>query len=105
MFFGTPDHPWLFVALFLVANLNYELVQTFYNAFLPEIADDRRMSEVSAWGFGTGYVGGGLMLVVAVVVLHIRRSLGPAERKRLSAAAVPVADGPLVGRCSACPFC
>jgi MFS transporter, UMF1 family len=68
MFFGTPEHPWWFVAMFLIANLNYELVQCFYNAFLPEIADDRKMGSVSAWGFGTGYVGGGLMLVVAVVL-------------------------------------
>ena len=42
MFFGTPERPWLFVAMFLVANLNYELVQSFYNAFLPEIADDQQ---------------------------------------------------------------
>jgi len=27
MFFGTPDRPWWFVAMFLLANLNYELVQ------------------------------------------------------------------------------
>jgi UMF1 family MFS transporter len=76
MFFGTPDHPWWFVAMFLIANLNYELVQSFYNAFLPEIADDNRMSEVSGWGYGTGYVGGGLMLVVAVVVLQFGERLG-----------------------------
>ena len=44
MFFGTPEHPWFFVAMFLIANLNYELVQSFYNAFLPEIADDKTMS-------------------------------------------------------------
>ena len=98
MFFGTPDHPWLFVAMFLIANLNYELVQSFYNAFLPEIADDRRMSEVSAWGFGTGYVGGGLMLVVAVSCCQFGETLGPAHRERLSAAVVPAADGHLVGR-------
>jgi UMF1 family MFS transporter len=80
MFFGTPDHPWWFVAMFLIANLNYELVQSFYNAFLPEIADDNRMSEVSGWGYGTGYVGGGLMLVVAVVVLQFGERLGlPAD--------------------------
>ena len=76
MFFGTPERPWFFVAMFLVANLNYELVQSFYNAFLPEIADDRRMSEVSAWGYGTGYVGGGLMLVVAIVLLNFGESMG-----------------------------
>ena len=50
MFFGTPEHPWLFVAMFLIANLNYELVQSFYNAFLPEIADDESMSR----GLGLG---------------------------------------------------
>lgn len=80
MFFGTPERPWLFVAMFLVANLNYELVQCFYNAFLPEIADDRRMSEVSAWGYGTGYVGGGLMLLFAILLLNYGESMSlPAE--------------------------
>lgn len=76
MFFGTPERPWFFVAMFLIANLNYELVQTFYNAFLPEIADDHKMSEVSAWGYGTGYVGGGLMLVIAILVVSYGESLG-----------------------------
>ncbi len=69
MFFATPDRPWLFVVLFLIANLNYELVQSFYNAFLPEIADDEYMGRVSAWGYGTGYVGGGLMLLIAMILL------------------------------------
>lgn len=76
MFFGTPERPWFFVAMFLIANLNYELVQTFYNAFLPEIADDKKMSEVSSWGFGTGYVGGGLMLILAVVLVRYGESWG-----------------------------
>lgn len=76
MFFGTPDRPWWFTAMFLIANLNYELVQSFYNAFLPEIASDDRMSEVSAWGYGTGYVGGGLMLVVALLLVKYGESWG-----------------------------
>ncbi len=76
MFFGTPERPAFFVAMFLVANLNYELVQSFYNAFLPEVADDRRMSEVSAWGYGTGYVGGGLMLVVALLIVQYGEAWG-----------------------------
>lgn len=84
MFFGTPDRPWFFVAMFLIANLNYELVQSFYNAFLPEIADDRKMSEVSAWGYGAGYVGGGLMLVIALVLVTFGESWGlPTENQFL----------------------
>jgi UMF1 family MFS transporter len=76
MFFGTPERPWWFVAMFLIANLNYELVQSFYNAFLPEISDDKRMSEISAWGYGTGYVGGGLMLVVALLLVKFGEQWG-----------------------------
>ncbi|MGD9723564.1 MAG: MFS transporter [Pirellulales bacterium] len=68
MWFATPDRPWLFVALFILANLGYEQAWGFYNAFLPEIADDKYMSRVSSWGFGTGYVGGGVLLLIAVVM-------------------------------------
>ncbi len=76
MFFATPAQPWLFVLLFLIANLNYELVQGFYNAFLPEIADDAHMGRVSSWGYGLGYVGGGLMLAVALVVISSGAAMG-----------------------------
>jgi UMF1 family MFS transporter len=48
MFFAKPDNPWFFVALFVVANLGYEQSQGFYNAFLPEIADDEHMGRVSS---------------------------------------------------------
>jgi UMF1 family MFS transporter len=68
MFFATPDRPWLFVVLFILANLGYEQAWAFYNAFLPEIADDEHMGRVSSWGFGTGYVGGGLLLLVAILM-------------------------------------
>ncbi len=68
MFFATPDRPWLFVVLFLTANLGYEQAWGFYNAFLPEIADDKYMSRVSSWGFGTGYVGGGLLLLISILI-------------------------------------
>ncbi len=68
MFFATPDRPWLFVALFVLANLGYEQAWGFYNAFLPEIADDKYMGRVSSWGFGAGYVGGGLLLLIAILI-------------------------------------
>ncbi|MEX0675744.1 MAG: MFS transporter [Pirellulales bacterium] len=88
MFFATPDRPWFFIALFILANLGYEQAWGFYNAFLPEIADDAHMSRVSSWGFGVGYVGGGLLLLVAVVIFSLGDAMGlPSEngfRFRLS---------------------
>jgi UMF1 family MFS transporter len=66
MFFATPDLWWLMIILYVVALAGMELSQTFYNAFLPEIADDERVGRVSAWGYALGYVGGGLALALAI---------------------------------------
>lgn len=76
MFFATPERPWLLVALFLVANMALELSFCFYNAFLPEIAADDEMGRVSAWGYGLGYVGGGLALGLVVGLLLKGDQLG-----------------------------
>lgn len=76
MFFATPDRPWLFVALFITANLGYEQAWGFYNAFLPQIADDDHMSRVSSWGFGAGYLGGGLLLLVIIILFFQGDAIG-----------------------------
>jgi UMF1 family MFS transporter len=69
MFFATPDLWWLMIVLYVIALAGMELSQTFYNAFLPEIADDERVGRVSAWGYALGYVGGGLALALAIVLI------------------------------------
>jgi len=88
MYFTTPSSPWLFAGLFIVINLCFELSFGFYNGFLPEIANDENMGRVSAWGYALGYLGGGLMLVVALVILLKGDLFGLPEdivfRKRLS---------------------
>ena len=76
MFFATPDRPALLVILFLIANLSMELSQGFYNAFLPEIADDERMGRVSAWGYALGYLGGGLALLLVMLLFIYGEALG-----------------------------
>jgi UMF1 family MFS transporter len=76
MFFATPDHPWLLVSLFLIANLGMELSQGFYNAFLPELADEKTMGRVSGWGYALGYVGGGLVLLGVILMYNFAEQLG-----------------------------
>ncbi len=71
-----PQYPWVIVSLFVGACLFFELSLGFYNGFLPEIADEQSMNRISATGYGLGYVGGGLALVVAVVVLMFGGRLG-----------------------------
>ena len=76
MFFATPDRGWLLVGLFAVAQLSFELSQGFYNGFLPEIADEHTMDRVSAFGYGCGYVGGGLALAIFLVIYKCGPALG-----------------------------
>jgi len=53
-------------ALIAVANLGMEGGLVFYNSFLPRIAPQEYQGRVSAWGFGTGYSGSILSLLIAL---------------------------------------
>jgi UMF1 family MFS transporter len=71
-----PDWSWLIVAMFACVSLGFELSLGFYNAFLPEIADEKSMDMVSAWGFAFGYLGGSLPLILAVAVMQFGPQFG-----------------------------
>jgi UMF1 family MFS transporter len=84
--FVPPGHAWLVIALFVVMGFLFELSLGFYNGFLPEIADERTMNRVSAWGYALGYLGGALALVLALVVQLHGELLGlvdPADQLRV----------------------
>ncbi len=66
----------LVVILFLFANLMLELSLGFYDGFLPEIVDEDQVNSVSAWGYGLGYIGGGIALAIAMVILQFGGSIG-----------------------------
>ncbi|MCI0360386.1 MAG: MFS transporter [Planctomycetaceae bacterium] len=75
--------PVAFVALFFLASLAFELSFSFYNGFLPEIADEESMNRVSGYGYAAGYFGGGLALAVAIAVLMIGSSYGLSDETGL----------------------
>lgn len=53
---------WLFVA----SNVGLNGAFVFYDALLPHIADHDEMDRVSTAGYALGYIGGGLMLLLAL---------------------------------------
>jgi MFS transporter, UMF1 family len=77
------DMPWLFVGLFFLTSLCFELSFSFYNGFLPEIADEKSMNRLSGYGYAAGYFGGGLALLVVMLVLMNAQSLGLTTRAGL----------------------
>ncbi len=69
--FVTPGQPHAVVtalALFVVANVAFEIGLVFYNAFLPGLAEPERIGRISGYAWGLGYGGGLAALVVALVV-------------------------------------
>jgi MFS transporter, UMF1 family len=54
------------LTLVVIANIAFEFGTVFYNAFLPDIAEDDRIGTVSGIGWGLGYAGGLLALAVAL---------------------------------------
>ncbi len=77
-------------ALFLVANLAFGAAIVLYNAFLPDIAPQEERDSISSKGWGIGYLGGGLLLLLNLLLyqnaprwasgeeLAVRLSLGSA---------------------------
>ena len=57
------------LTLIIVANIAYEFSSVFYNAFLPDLAVPERVGSISGYGWGVGYIGGLLALVLALVTL------------------------------------
>ena len=55
-------------ALFLLANVSFGASVVIYNSFLPEIAGPEERDEVSSLGWGIGYVGGGVLLALNLVL-------------------------------------
>ena len=53
----------LALALFAIANIAFEVLFVFYNAFLPGLADPKSVGRLSGRGWAFGYLGGLLCLV------------------------------------------
>jgi len=57
-------------AIFVFANVGYEACLVFYNAYLPDIAPSDKQGWVSGLGFGVGYVGSALGLLLAIPLIE-----------------------------------
>ena len=68
--FVTPDQSNAVLkalTLFVIGNVAFEVGMVFYNAFLPAIVSPERIGRVSGYGWGLGYAGGLVCLVLALL--------------------------------------
>lgn len=57
--------------LFMIANIGFEGGLVFYNAYLPDITAREERGSVSGYGFGWGYLGSALGLILALIFLEV----------------------------------
>jgi UMF1 family MFS transporter len=92
LFFVKGDLYLLGGLLFIIANLCFGGAMVFYNAFLPEITTEDRRDQVSSRGFAFGYLGGGLLLALNLLLVlgaeRIGISQGMAVRLSLLSAGI-----------------
>lgn len=55
--------------LIVIANAGMEGALVFYNAFMPDLVSKEFYGRVSAWGFGIGYVGSIVSLLIALYLV------------------------------------
>ena len=68
-FFPGPGDTLFLSIVFIIANIGFTGSLVFYDAFLPHIVSRDRMDKVSAAGYAWGYIGGGILLVINMIMI------------------------------------
>lgn len=70
LLYFVPQGAWLQAAIFFaVASIGFAGANIFYDSMLIDVTNERRFDRVSAFGFSLGYVGGGLLFAVHLVMI------------------------------------
>ena len=59
----------LFLVVVLLGQIGFVAANVFYDGFLPDISTDETIDKVSSRGFAYGYIGGGLYVLLALVLI------------------------------------
>lgn len=70
VFVGTGD--WVLAAILgIIGRIGFSGGYSFYDALLPHVAREEDQDRVSARGYAMGYLGGGLLLAINIVMIQI----------------------------------
>jgi UMF1 family MFS transporter len=77
LYFVTEGKWPLASALYIFANIGFAGSLVFYDGLLPHVASGDEIDAVSSRGYAMGYIGGGLLLLINVVMILFGPSLFP----------------------------
>jgi UMF1 family MFS transporter len=69
LYFVRAGNYWRGAVFFIIANIGFAGGNVYYNAFLPEISTDRNIGRISGLGWALGYIGGGALLAINLIML------------------------------------
>jgi UMF1 family MFS transporter len=76
LFFVSGDSYVVGGILLILSNIGFAAANVFYNAFLIDIATEDLRDRVSSYGYGAGYIGGVVMLVVNLILVENAAAFG-----------------------------
>ncbi len=70
LFFTTGEGSWFIASIiFIFANIGFAGSLVYYDALLPHVANADEIDQVSSKGYMMGYIGGGLLLAINLVMI------------------------------------
>ena len=79
LFLPNPPADWLLAScIFIFANIGFAGSLVYYDALLPHVARADEIDQVSSRGYMMGYIGGGVLLAVNLVMIMVLPSIFPA---------------------------
>ena len=69
----------LAIILYVIANIGFASANTFYDSLLPTIASEKKVDFVSSLGYSLGYIGGGLLFLLNVLMYLMPQTFGLAD--------------------------
>jgi UMF1 family MFS transporter len=80
MFFITRGDWYFALVLFVIGNVGVACAFVFYESLLPHLVGPEQLDIVSAAGYGIGYIGGGVMLAIDLLLMSKPEWFGLADR-------------------------
>ena len=56
------------IMFYILATIGFSSANTFYDSFLPHLDSNDRLDWISSLGYGLGYIGGGILFLVNVIM-------------------------------------
>lgn len=75
LFLVTESYWWCSI-LIIISNMAFAAANVFYNAFLIDITTEDKRDKISSYGYGLGYIGGVVMLIINILTIQNADNLG-----------------------------